>query len=284
MDINVKIVGLGDGGARTISKIMTTGGGKGKSIEFMAIGNDENIMLASSARKNIFLNRDLTTIYKSIADALSGAKLIFIVAGLGGNAARTAVPIITSCAKNLGAVTVAFVCRPFVLENILRKTNAERTLDNLRGKVDTLFSVPAEKFFAFRLNQPQVSLHELFDAADDVFCQGVKIFLDMLSESDSELALFKWGNAAFGYGEATSAIDAIKNAATFPTFEENEFKHAQGIFVHMTSGNPIPKSSIEAANRFIKNQLQLDAEFFSQEKVVPSLGDKVFASIICTRK
>lgn len=284
MDINVKIVGLGDGGARTISKIMTTGGGRDKSVEFMAVGNDENIMLASSARKNIFLNRDLTTIYKSIADALSGAKLIFIVAGLGGNAARTAVPIITSCAKNLGAVTVAFVCRPFVLENILRKTNAERTLDNLRGKVDTLFSVPAEKFFAFRLNQPQVSLHELFDAADDVFCQGVKIFLDMLSESDSELALFKWGNAAFGYGEATSAIDAIKNAATFPTFEENEFKHAQGIFVHMTSGNPIPKSSIEAANRFIKNQLQLDAEFFSQEKVVPSLGDKVFASIICTRK
>ena len=284
MDINVKIVGVGEGGARTINKIMTTGGGKDKSVEFMAIGNDENIMLTSSARKNIFLNRDLTTIYKSIADALSGAKLIFIVAGLGGNAARTAVPIITSCAKNLGAVTVAFVCRPFVLENILRKTNAERTLDNLRGKVDTLFSVPAEKFFAFRLNQPQVSLHELFDAADDVFCQGVKIFLDMLSESDSELALFKWGNAAFGYGEATSAIDAIKNAATFPTFEEDEFKHAQGIFVHMTSGNPLLKSSIEAANRFIKNQLQPDAEFFSQEKVVPALGDKVFASIICTRK
>ena len=110
-NLNIKIVGLGDGGARAIGKMIAAGVGKGKGVEFIAIGNDENIMLTSSARKNIFLNRDLTTIYKSVTDALDGTKLIFIVGGLGSNAARSAVPIILSRAKNFGAMTVAFVCR-----------------------------------------------------------------------------------------------------------------------------------------------------------------------------
>lgn len=284
MDVNIKIVGLGEGGAKALGKMISAGVGKGKSVEFIAVGNDENIMLSSAARKNIFLNRDLTTIYKSIADALDGAKMIFIVAGLGSHAAKTAVPIIISCAKNLGAVTIALVCRPFVLENLSRKMNADYTLEQMRGKVDTLLVMPAEKFFVFRINQPQVSLNELFDAADDVFCQGVKIFLDMLNKRDPSLALFKWGNAAFGYGEATSALDAIKLAAKFPTFEENEIKSAQGIFVRLVSGMPLSLASIDAANKFIKEQLQPDAKFFSQDELVPTLGEKVFAAIICNRK
>lgn len=278
MEINIKIVGLGEGGAKAISKMIAAGVGKNKSVEFIAIGNDENIMLNSTARKNIFLNRDLTTIYKSIADALQDANLIFIVAGLASNAARAAVPIITSCAKK--AVTVAFVCKPSILENSSRKMNAEYTLKNLRGKVDSLFIMPAEKFFIFCINRPQISLHELFDVADDIFCQGIKIFLDML---DTSPELFKWGNAAFGYGEATSALDAIKLAAKFPTLEEDELKHAQGIFVHLTSGTPLSLSSIDAVNKFIKAQLQPDAEYFLQEKIIPSLMEKISASIICTR-
>ena len=279
MKINIKIVGLGEGGAKAISKMIAAGIGKNKSVEFIAIGNDENIMLTSTARKNIFLNRDLTTIYKSIADALQDANLIFIVAGLASNAARAAVPIITSCAKK--AVTVAFVCKPSILENSSRKMNAEYTLKNLRGKVDTLFIMPAEKFFIFCINRPQISLHELFDVADDIFCQGVKIFLDML---DTSHELFKWGNAAFGYGEATTALDAIKLAAKFPTLEADELKHAQGIFVHLTSGTPLSLSSIDAVNKFIKAQLQPDAEYFLQEKIIPSFMEKIFASIVCTRK
>ncbi|MBQ6296967.1 MAG: hypothetical protein IJK81_04655 [Selenomonadaceae bacterium] len=281
MEINIKIVGLGEGGAKAISKMIAAGVGKNKSVEFIAIGNDENIMLTSTARKNIFLNRDLTTVYKSIADALQDAKIIFIVAGLASNAARAAVPIITSCAKNSKAVTVAFVCKPSILENSSRKMNAEHTLNNLRGKVDTLFVMPAEKFFIFCINRPQISLTELFDVADDIFCQGVKIFLDML---DTSHELFKWGNAAFGYGEATTAIDAIKIAANFPTLEEDELKNAQGIFVHLTSGTPLSLNSIDAVNKFIKTQLQPDAEFFLQEKIIPSFMEKIFASIVCTRK
>lgn len=278
MAINIKIVGIGDGGARTISKMIQAGVGKDKFVDFIAIGNDENILLTSSARKNIFLNRDLTTIYKNVYDALDGAQLIFIVAGLAGNAARSAIPIITSQAKNSGAVTVAFVCKPSVLENTLRKSNAEYTMKNLRGKVDTLFAVPAEKFFVFRINQPQVSLHELFDVVDDIFCQAVKLLLDM-----NDLNL-KFGNATFGYGEATTALEAIKLAAKFPTLEEDEFKTAQKIFVALASGNSLSQSSIESANNFIKKQMPPESEFLSKAMTIPTLGDKIFATIICTRK
>ena len=272
MDKKIKIVGLGEGGAKIINKLAQSGV---KGVEFIAIGNDENILLTSPARKNIFLNRDLTIIYKNIFDALDGAKVIIIVSGLASNAARSAVPIITSYAKTYDVLTVAYVCKPFILENFQRKDNAAYTLKNLGG-IDTLFVVPAEKFFVFRINQPEISLNELFDVADDIFCQGVKILLEMNE--------FKFGKAIFGYGEANSALEAIKIAAKFPTFDENEFKTAQKVFLRLKSGNPLPLTSIDAANKFIKSKLQKDAEFFSKADVVPLLGEKIFASIICTRK
>ena len=233
MNGKIKIVGLGEGGSKVVSKLIQADVDKNKFVECISIGNDENILLTSAARKNIFLNRDLTIIYKNIFDALKGAKLIFIVAGLASNAARSAIPIITSYAKTYDASTVALVCKPSILEDSFRKSNADYTLKNLRGKVDTLFVVPAEKFFVFRIKQQQISLHELFDAADDVFFQGVKILLSM---NDSDL---KFGNAAFGYGEATTALEAIKLAAKFPTLDEDELKTTQKVFIRLTSGKAL---------------------------------------------
>ena len=273
----VKIVGLGEGGAKAISKMIAAGVGKNKAVEFIAIGNDENIMLTSAARKNIFLNRDLGTIYRNTSDALSGAKLIIIVAGLAGNAARAALPTVLACAKGSDAVTVAFVCKPSILEDITRKLNADYTLNNLRG-VDTLFVMPAEKFFVFRIKQPQISLPELFDAADDVFCQGVKIFLEL---KDTDL---KFGNAAFGYAGGNTPLDAMKAALNFPTLEENVLKSARKIFIRVESAEPLTKNSLDAANNFIKAQILPDAHFFFKEEVNPLRGENFFASIICSRK
>ena len=275
MDNDIKIVGIGEGGAKIINKLIQAGVDKKKSVEFIAIGNDENIMLTSPARKNIFLNRDLTIVYKSIFEALEGAKVIFIVAGLAGNAAKSAIPIIMSYAKTYNTLTVVFVCKPSVLENSTRKINSEYTMNYLH-EVNTLFVVPAEKFFVLRINQPQISLQELFEVADEVFCQGVKILLDLND--------FKFGNAAFGYGEATNAIEAIKIAAKFPTLEENDLKTAKKVFLGLKSGKPLTLSSIDAANKFIKAQMPPEAEFNSRADVIPLFGEKIFASIICTRK
>ena len=279
--LNIKIIGLGEGGAKVVGKMISAKIGNAE-VEFICAGMDENIMLVSDARKNIFLNRDMTTLYKNFSDALSGANVIFIVGGLGSNSARAAVPIITCCAKNIGAVTIAFMCRPFVLENFLRKMNADYTLNNLRGKVDTLFDVPAEKFFMLRINQAEISLNELFDVANEIFCRGVKIFLDIL-QADANPMLCRWGNAAFGYGEGKNPLDAIKSAAKFPTLNDDDIKNADGILVSIIGKKILKLTSVEAANDFVRHQMKSGAEFFSREDVDATQGEKVFAAIICTR-
>ena len=269
---NIKIVGIGEGGARAINRMIAAGVGKFPKVGFIAVGKDENIMLVSAAQINIFLNRDATTIYKSISTALRDAKIVIIVAGIGSSAAVQAIPRIVSYAKNSNAATVAFVNKPFVLENIERKKNADYCLSSLRD-VDTKFIVPTEKFFLFRLNQSEVSLNEIFDVANDIFCQGVKIFLEMASKSDSH---YKWGNASFGYGFGINPLEAIKNAAKFPLFEANEISYAKKIFVHLTSSNDT------AAKNFIKGIIQPDAKLFWLTD--DSHAEKIFASIIFNRK
>ncbi len=267
--MNTKIIGLGEGGARTITRLIQAGV---NAADCIAIGKDENILLTSLAKKNIFLNRDITSIYKNFADALQGSDSIFMTGGLASNAARIAAPIVTSCAKN--AQISALMCQPFILENHARKLNAQYTLKNLRGIVDNLFVVPAEKFFAFRINQPQVSIHELFDAANDFFANAIKILLSI----DLDL---KFGDAAIGFAEGSNPLEAVRNAAQSPTINEDDIKAAQKVFVRLDSRSTLLRT--EAALNFIKNQLQPDAQFLSKIAVSPALNDSCRAVIIISR-
>lgn len=271
-NLNVKVVGLGEGGARAISQMISEGVGKDKAVSFAAIGNDENILLSSTSRENVFLNRDSTTIYKRISSALRGAKIIFIVAGVGSSAAVQALPIAISCARNNNAAIIAFVNRPSVFENETRKRNAEFCLNVLHRDADTVFDMPTEKFFLFRLNQPQVALMELFDVANDVFCRGADIFFELIGN-----APVTWGDAAFGYGYGANALDAIKAAVNFPLLEQNELRQAQRLFVRLTS-----KKDTSAKN-FIKKLLRPDAEIIWRADNIAA-GDKIMASIVFSRE
>ena len=271
--LKIKVVGMGESGAKAVGKMIAAGVGMDKDIDFITIGNDENLLLVSAAKTNIFLNRDAKMIYKRVTAALRGANVVVIVAGAGSTAARKALPEVISCAQNQNATIVAFVNRPFVLENDARKQNAEFCLNALRKSADTIFDAPTEKFFVFRLHQSQVSLAEVFDVANDVFAQGVDIFLNMIAKSDS---LGKWGNAAFAYGLSFSALDAVKAAVKFPLFDPDEIKRASKIFVRVTGGNDI------AAKNFIRNMIGADAKLFW--RVDNAAGDKIFASIVFSRK
>lgn len=269
-NFNVKVVGLGEGGARAISQMISAGVGKDKAVSFAAIGNDENILLSSTSRENVFLNRDSTTIYKRISSALRGSKIIFIVAGVGSSAAVQALPIVISCAKNNNAAIVAFVNRPSVFENETRKRNAEFCLNVLHRDADTVFDMLTEKFFLFRLNQPQVSLGELFEVANDIFCRGADIFFELIGN-----APVAWGNAAFGYGYGATALDAIKAAVNCPILEQDELRRAQRIFIRLTS-----KKDTSAKN-FVKRLLRPDAELIWHNS--NATGDKIMASIVFSK-
>lgn len=284
-NLNVKIVGLGDGGARAISKMMAVGIGKKFSAEFVAVGNDENLLLVSTAQKNIFLNRDNVTIQKNLSEALDGAKIIFIVAGIGGSAATRAIPLIMSHAKKLKASTVAFVNLPSALENKSRRENSFSCLNEL-ATADALFTVPAEKFFLFRLNQREVSLNDLFTVADDIFLHGVKNFLATLGAAEKFSNVVKWGNAGFCYGEAEgidSALEAVKDALKFPTLDLNELKNSPKVLIHVTGGDLFFKTTADVAKKFFKDEISSEAKLLWIVDKDSTVVKKVCASIVYSR-
>ena len=274
MDTNkIKIVGVGEGGARAVGKMIASGLlGKNKNVDFVSVGKDENILLVSATPNNILLNRDAPTIYKSISANLRDAKIVILIAGLGGSAATGALPRIISFAKNNNATTIAFANLPFVLENVERKKNAEYCLNCLR-EVDTAFILPAEKFFLFRLYQREISVGELFEVANEIFSVGAKILVDMTADKNAPLKL---GKAAFGYGYGATALEAIKNAVKFPALDPDELSQAKKIYVRVTGGNDTP------AKNFIKKIIAPDAKLFWQ---VDNLrGEKILAAIVFSKK
>lgn len=286
-NLKVKIIGLGEGGARAVSRMMNFGVGAAISADFIAIGNDENLLLTTSTRTNIFLNRDDATIQKNLSEALFGANLIILVAGLGSTAAKTAIPMIISHARKSKSVISVFANLPSKLESQIRHENAARCMIEL-VKADNLFVLPSEKLFLFRLNRKEVSLKDLFTVADEIFCNGVKNFLDtLISEKKLSASDIKFGNAAFGYGEAEgneSALAAMKNAVNFKLIDPEKLKNTPKIIARVVGGELFFKSSADEAKKFLKTQIPSGAKLFWLVDKDLTVGDKVQASIFFTRK
>jgi len=282
-NLNVKVVGLGEGGARAVSRIMNSHVGDKISAGFVAVGNDENLLLTTATHTNIFLNRDAVTVQKNISDALDGANFVVLVSGLGSTAAARAIPLIMSHAHKIKARTVAFVNLPSKLENHSRHENAAHCLSDL-AKADSVFAVPAEKFFLFRLNRKEISLKDLFAVADEIFCNGVKNFLDALTGEKTSDTL-KFGDAAFCYGEAEgidSSVDAVKAALKFPALDVDELKRATKIFIRVTGGELFFKTTADAAKKFFRDEVT-DTKVIWRVDKDPAVVNKVCASIMFTR-
>jgi len=282
-NLNVKVVGLGEGGARAVSRIMNSHVGDKISAGFVAVGNDENLLLTTATKTNIFLNRDAVTVQKNISDALDGANFVVLVSGLGSTAAARAIPLIMSHAHKIKARTVAFVNLPSKLENHSRHENAAHCLSDL-AKADSVFAVPAEKFFLFRLNRKEISLKDLFAVADEIFCNGVKNFLDALTGEKTSDTL-KFGDAAFCYGEAEgidSSVDAVKAALKFPALDVDELKRATKIFIRVTGGELFFKTTADAAKKFFRDEVT-DTKVIWRVDKDPAVVNKVCASIMFTR-
>lgn len=282
-NLNVKIVGLGEGGARAVSRMMNSHVGQKISAGFVAVGNDENLLLTTATRTNIFLNRDAVTVQKNISEALEGANFVVLVSGLGSTAAARAIPLIVSHAQSHKARIVAFVNLPSKLEKPARHENAAVCLKQL-AKIETLFAVPAEKFFLFRLNRKEISLKDLFTVADEIFCNGVKNFLDALA-AEKNFDVLKFGDASFCYGEAEgidSAVDALKAALKFPALDVDELKRAAKIFIRVTGGELFFKTTADAAKKFFHDEISAAKVVWRVDKD-STIVNKVCATIMFTR-
>lgn len=258
----LKVLGLGGGGCNAINRMIELGI---SGVEFLAANTDFQALQASQASKKIHLGPDITRglgaggdpeigrhaaeeSERAIADALEGADMVFLTAGMGGGTGTGSIPIAARIARSMGAVTIAIVTSPFSFEMGRRQRNANQGLAELAKHTDTLISIPNDRLLM--VAPRDLPLEVAFRLADDVLRQAVQGITELITEPgiiNVDFAhvrrLMKIGGGAFmsiGHGKGlTKAHNAVEQALDHPLLEEITIDHAAGIIANFTGGDDL---------------------------------------------
>ena len=229
----IKVIGIGGAGNNAVNRMVDSGI---KGVEFIAVNTDRQALLLSKAPSKIQIGEKITRglgaganpdigaqaaeeSKTEIAEALRGADMVFVTAGMGGGTGTGAAPIVAACAKEMGILTIGVVTKPFTFEGKKRLSQAERGIESLKGKVDTLVVIPNDKLL--QVIDRKTSIVEAFKMADDVLRQGVQGISDLiaipglvnLDFADIKTIMLNTGMAHMGIGRASGenrAEDAAK--------------------------------------------------------------------------
>ena len=235
----IKVIGVGGAGTNAVNRMVDSGI---KGVEFIAVNTDRQALLLSKAASKIQIGEKITRglgaganpdigsqaaeeSKAEIAEALKGADMVFVTAGMGGGTGTGAAPIVAATARELGILTIGVVTKPFTFEGKKRLTQAERGITNLKDKVDTLVVIPNDKLL--QIIDRRTSIIEAFKMADDVLRQGVQGISDLISIpglinldfADVKAIMLNTGMAHMGIGRASGenrAEDAEKQAIQSP--------------------------------------------------------------------
>src|SRR5579859_3685359 len=247
----IKVVGVGGAGVNAINRMIDTGL---RGVEFIAVNTDAQALLMSEADIKLDIGRQLTRglgagsdpevgrqaaaeHLEEIEEVLKGADMVFITAGKGGGTGTGAAPVIAEVAKNLGALTIGVVTRPFAFEGRRRSVQAEQGIQKLKEKVDTLIIIPNERLLTVSDNK--TSMIDAFRMADEVLLQGVQGITDLINEpgiintdfADVRMVMHDAGTAIMGIGTGNGegrAVNAARHAITSPLLEAS-IEGARGI-------------------------------------------------------
>ena len=189
----IKVIGIGGAGNNAVNRMVDSGI---KGVEFIAVNTDRQALLLSKAPSKIQIGEKITRglgaganpdigaqaaeeSKTEIAEALRGADMVFVTAGMGGGTGTGAAPIVAACAKEMGILTIGVVTKPFTFEGKKRLSQAERGIESLKGKVDTLVVIPNDKLL--QVIDRKTSIVEAFKMADDVLRQGVQGISDLIA-------------------------------------------------------------------------------------------------------
>lgn len=278
----IKVIGVGGGGGNAVNHMIEAGI---EGVEFLVANTDMQALNRSSAAVKIQLGAKLTKGLGAganpeigreaamedtgkILEALEGADMVFVTAGLGGGTGTGAAPIIASLASEIGALTVAVVTKPFPFEGRMRMRQAENGLDELRSAVDTLITIPNE-----RLKQTvdrTASLAEAFHRADDVLRQAVQGISDLITVpgyinvdfADVKTIMKGMGMALMGTGVASGdsrAQEATTRAISSPLLEEASIEGAKGVLVNITGGRDLALAEVDEAMQIIHSAADPEA-------------------------
>jgi cell division protein FtsZ len=300
----IKVIGVGGGGGNAINRMIEA---KVEGVEFITANTDVQALKLSQAPVKLQLGVRLTAGLGAganpdvgrraaledsdkIIEALEGADMVFVTAGLGGGTGTGAAPVIASLASEMGILTVAVVTRPFAFEGKRRLQQAERGMAELLESVDTMIVIPNEKLLAVAKD---AGFFESFRIADDVLRQGVQGISDIITIpgiinrdfADVKTTMAGMGHAVMGTAIRSGqnrAVEAAQAAMASPLLEEGAIDGARGILINITGSSTLKLSEVNAASSLIQTSAHEDANIIFGAVLDEKMGDDVKITVIAT--
>src|SRR5713226_4431381 len=301
----IRVVGVGGGGCNAVNTMIAASLDR---VDFIAANTDIQALAANRALTKIQIGATLTKglgaganpevgreaaleSKEQIAEALAGADMVFITAGMGGGTGTGAAPIIADLAKSLGCLTVAVVTKPFVFEGNKRRKQAEQGLVELKSAVDTLITIPNQRLLS--LSDQHMPLLETFKRADEVLLNAVQGISDLIQHhgyinvdfadvktimSDKGLALMGTGRA----GGEKRALVAMQQAIASPLLEDVTIDGATGLLINITGGRDMTLQEVNEALTSVHDAADPEAEIIFGSLIDESLQDEVKITLIAT--
>ena len=300
----IKVIGVGGGGGNAVNRMIKEGL---SNVEFYLMNTDLQVLNCSNADNKIQLGKTLTNglgaggepevgekaaqeAQKEIADALEGADMVFITAGMGGGTGTGAAPIVAKTAKDMGILTVGVVTKPFNFEGKRRMAQAVQGLEKLRDAVDALIVIPNEKLL--EVVDRRVSLQESFSVVDEVLLRGVQGISDIITIpglinvdfADVRSVMKSSGSALMGIGRGEGegrAVEAAKNAIDSKLLEAS-INGAQGVIVNITGGPNLTLHEVTEAANIINDAISDDARVITGAVINNDIQTEVQITVIAT--
>jgi len=301
---NIKVVGVGGGGSNAVNRMIDAGL---PGVEFIACNTDAQALVISDAKIRIQIGGKLTKGLGAganceigekaaeedrdkLAEAVEGADMVFITAGMGGGTGTGAAPVLAEIAREQGALTVAIVTKPFMFEGRRRGMVAEHGIKKLKEKVDTLIIIPNDRLL--QIADSNTSMVEAFRLADDVLRQGVQGITDLITVpglinldfADVKTIMQSSGSALMGIGRGQGderAVTAARGAISSPLLEAT-INGATGVLINITGGQDLGILEVNQAAELISEAADPDAEIIFGTAISPEMKDEVKITVIAT--
>jgi cell division protein FtsZ len=301
----ISVIGVGGAGGNAIANMM---GADVQGVDFVVANTDAQALNTSVADRRIQLGLKITQglgagsrpeigraaaeeTIDEIIQALDGAHMCFIAAGMGGGTGTGAAPVIAKAARDKGILTVGVVTKPFAFEGARRARSADAGIQELQQHVDTLIVIPNQNLF--RLANSETTFKEAFEMADEVLQQGVRGITDLmvmpglinLDFADVRSVMSEMGKAMMGTGEADGdnrAIEAAEKAISNPLLDGVSMKGAKGVIISITGGEDMRLMEVDEAASHIKELVDPDANIIWGSAFNNDLGGKIRVSVVAT--
>ncbi len=302
---NIKVIGIGGGGGNAVNTMISAGLG---GVEFIVANTDTQALSASTAPQKLQLGAALTRGLGAgsnpevgrqaaiedadkISEMLEGADMVFLTGGMGGGTCTGAAPVIARMAREMHALVVAVVTKPFLFEGRRRMKVADQGVAELKAEVDTVITIPNQRLL--NVVSKQTPLTEAFRIADDVLHQAVQGISDLITVpglinldfADVQTIMGEMGMALMGAGTAvgeTRAVEAAQRAISSPLLEEGSIDGARGVLINITGGPDLTLYEVNESANIIFEAAHEDAHIIFGSVIDEAMGDEVRVTVIAT--